>query len=142
MLFFTRLCAFHIALCPHIFPIYNDTRSIVERTPNSPIQRYFCHKRDAHERICLPIFFSQHYCNSCSLWLFHFFALNSIFLLHISSPITFIYHYSVRVKPIQNVVTKAKKAHNDIVLVYLVRSVAGEIVVSKKYCFLIFVWAL
>ena len=111
-----RLCAFHIAICPHIFPIYNDTRSIVERIPHSHIQRYFRHKHDAHERICLPIFFSQHYCNSCSLLLFHFFALHSIFLLHISSSITFIYHFSVRVKPI-HVATKAKKAHNDIVSV-------------------------
>ena len=49
--FFTRRCTFHIAIFPHIFLIYIDTRSIVERTPHSQIQHYFCHKHDAHERI-------------------------------------------------------------------------------------------
>ena len=68
---FTRLGTFHIAICPYIFPSYKDTRSIAERTPHSHIQRYFCHKHDAHERICLSIFFSQR--NSCSFLLFHFF---------------------------------------------------------------------
>ena len=114
--FFTRLCTFHIAIRPHIFPIHNDTRSIMERTPHSRIQHYFSHKHDAHERICLSKLFSQHYCNSCSFLLFPFIALNSIFPLQISSSITFIYYFSVRVKPIQNVVTKTKKTHSDIIL--------------------------
>ena len=57
---------------PHIFSTYNDIRSIVERTPHSHIQRYFCHQHDAHERICLSIFFCQHYCNSCSFLVFQF----------------------------------------------------------------------
>ena len=63
----------HIATRTHIFLISNGTRSIVERTPHSHIQRYFCRKNDAHERICLPIFFCKHYCNSCSFLLFYFY---------------------------------------------------------------------
>ena len=59
----------YIAIRPHIFSAYNVTRSVVERTPHSHIQRYFCHKHDAHELICLSIFFCQYYCNS-SLFLF------------------------------------------------------------------------
>ena len=62
----------HIVIRPHIFSTYNDTRSIVERTPHSHIQRYFCHKHDADKRICLSISFCQHYCKSCSFLLFHF----------------------------------------------------------------------
>ena len=41
-LFLTRLCAFHIVIHPHIFPIYNDIRFIGERTLHSHIQRFFC----------------------------------------------------------------------------------------------------
>ena len=37
----------------------------------------------------LSIFSCQPFCNSCSFSLFHFFALNYIFLLQISSSITF-----------------------------------------------------
>ena len=80
--FFTRLCLFHIAIRPYIFTIYNDIRSIVERTPDSHIQCYFCHKHDSHKRICLSILFLQHYCNSCSFVLVKFFALNFIFIIN------------------------------------------------------------
>ena len=62
----------HIAIRPQILSISDDTRAIVEMTPHSHIQRYFCHKPNANERIFLSIFFSQHYCNSCSFLLFHF----------------------------------------------------------------------
>ena len=44
-----------------------------KRTPDAHIQRYFCHKHDAHKRICLSIFFSRYYCNSCSFLLIHTF---------------------------------------------------------------------
>ena len=37
---------------------------------------------------------------------------------------------------------KNEKTHSDIILSWLVRSVARRIVVSKKYCFLVFVCAL
>ena len=70
--FFTRLCLFHIAIRSYIFTIYNDIRSIVERTPHSHIQCYFCHKLDSNERIYLSIFFCQYYCNSCSFLLSYF----------------------------------------------------------------------
>ena len=63
----------HIAIRPHIFSTYNDTRSIVERTSHSHIQHYFCRKHDVHERICLSIFFCKRYCNSCSFLLFCFY---------------------------------------------------------------------
>ena len=61
----------------------------------------------------LSIFSCQHFCNSCSFSLFQF--LIFIFLLQISFS-----------KPIQNVIIKTKK------------SVATNIVASKKYHFLIF----
>ena len=77
--FFTRLCTCHIAIRPHIFLIYIDTRSIVKRTPLSHIQHYFCHKHDAHERICLSIFFTQHYCSFRSFLLFPFFCFKFYF---------------------------------------------------------------
>ena len=63
----------HIAIRPHIFSTYNDTRSIVERTSHSHIQHYFCRKHDVHERICLSIFFCKRYCNSCSFLLLYFY---------------------------------------------------------------------
>ena len=79
---------------------------IVERTPHSHIQRYVCHKHDAHERICLPIF-------NITVIPIHFdyfiFCFKFIFLSYISSSVTFIYYFSVRVKPVQNAVTKGKK---------------------------------
>ena len=56
---------------PHIFSTYNGIISIVERALHAQIQRYFCHKHDAHKRICLSVFFCQYYCNSCSFLLFH-----------------------------------------------------------------------
>ena len=68
----TRLCTFHIAIRPHISWTCNDTRSKVERTPHSHIKRYFCHTHDAHERICLSIFFAQHYCTCCSVLFYYF----------------------------------------------------------------------
>ena len=40
----------HIVVRPHIFSSYNGTRVIVESSPYSLIQYYFCHKHDAHER--------------------------------------------------------------------------------------------
>ena len=41
----------NINIRPHIFSIYNETRSIVEKTPHSHVQRYFCHKhRSSHWR--------------------------------------------------------------------------------------------
>ena len=104
--FVTRLRTFRITIRPHIFAFYNETTFIVERTPHSHIQRYVCHKHDAHERICLPIF-------NITVISIHFdyfiFCFKFIFLSYISSSVTFIYYFSVRVKPIQNAVTKRKK---------------------------------
>ena len=51
--FVTRICTF----AHSYFSTCNDTRSTVERAPHSHIQRYFGHKHDPHERICLSIFF-------------------------------------------------------------------------------------
>ena len=67
--FVTRLCTFAHSCSSKYFLNLQIHLSIVERTTHSHIQRYFCHKHDAHERICLSIFFSQHYCNSCSLFI-------------------------------------------------------------------------
>ena len=130
----------HIAIRPHIFSTYNDIRGIVERTPHSHIQRCFCRKslfstqwkHDVHELIFLFRFFCQNYCISCSFFIISFFALNSIILFQIASSLTFTNYLSARVKPIQNIVTKTKKTYSDIILAQLRRSVAGNIVVSKK----------
>ena len=130
----------HIAIRPHIFSTYNDIRGIVERTPHSHIQRCFCRKslfstqwkHDVHELIFLFIFFCQHYCISCSFFIISFFALNSIIPFQIASSLTFTNYLSVRVKPIQNIVTKTKKTYSDIILAQLRRSVARNIVVSKN----------
>ena len=50
-----------------------------------------------------------------------------------SSSTTSTYFFSVCVKPMQNVVTKSKKTHSDIILEQLVRSVARNILVSKTF---------
>ena len=68
-----------VAIHPHIFPIYNDNKSIVERTPHSHIQRYFSLTHDPHKGIFLSILFCQHYCNYCSFLLFHFFFFKFFF---------------------------------------------------------------
>ena len=44
------------------------------------------------------------------------FCFKLYFPIVISSSITFIYYFSVRIKPIQNPVTKTKKTHRDIIL--------------------------
>ena len=74
----------HIAIRPHILSTYNDTISIMESTPNSHIQHYFCHRHDAKERIYLCILFSQHCCNSCSFLLFPSFCFEYYFLFFVS----------------------------------------------------------
>ena len=56
------------------------------------------------------------------------FALNSVFLLQISSSITFTYVFSVRVKPMQNVIIKKRKNSWLEILLHL-----------RKHGFLIFV---
>ena len=95
----------------------------------SVIQHYFCHKHDAHERICLSMFFCQYYCNSCSFYLI--FCFKFYFLtVDIIASITFTCYFPVRVTPIQNVETKTKKTHSDIILAWLVRSVTKTIFFS------------
>ena len=59
---------------------------------------------------------------------FHYFTLNSVFLLQISSSITFTYVFSVRVKPMQNVIIKKRKNSWLEILLHL-----------RKHGFLIFV---
>ena len=66
--------------------------------------------------------FSSTFLQFLFLFTISLFALNSIFLLQISSSVTFTYFFSVRVKPIQNVILKNEK-----------KSVAKNIVESKKY---------
>ena len=51
-----RLCTFAHSYSSTNLP-YNDTRFIVELFPHSHIQCYFCHEHEAHERICLSMFF-------------------------------------------------------------------------------------
>ena len=60
-----------------------------------------------------------------------YFSIVDIILNHL-----YLYYFSARIKPIQNAVTKRKKP------TVLARSVARNIVVSKKCFFLIFAWAL
>ena len=57
--FVTRLCSFPHSYLSTYFLNLNDTIYIVARTPNSHMQRYFCHKHDAHNRNCLSILFCQ-----------------------------------------------------------------------------------
>ena len=49
----------------------------------------------------------------------------------------YFYYFSVRAKPITKCCDKTKKPHSDIILAQLIRCVARNIVVSKKYFFLI-----
>ena len=76
----------------------------------------------------LSIFSRQLLCNSWFFFIISLFALNSVFLLQISSSVTFIYFFSVRLKPMQNVIIKNQKNTWLEILFHL-----------KKYRFLIVV---
>ena len=76
--FVTRLYTFAHSYSSKYFLNLQWHLSIVGRTTHSHIQRYFCHKHDAHERIRLSILFCQYYCNSFS------FLLSFIFIIFIN----------------------------------------------------------
>ena len=71
--FVTRLCTFAHSYLSTYFPNIQWHHYYCGKDSTfSVIQRYFCHKHDTHEHICLSIFFSQYYCNSCSFLLSYF----------------------------------------------------------------------
>ena len=128
---FIIICILHIVIPSHIFSTYSDTRFIVERSPHSHIQCYAFISIILMNIFNSSCFFHQNSCNSCSFLLFHF--LLSILLSY------YIYHRPpllVTFSPfLQNqckmLLQKGKKSHSDIILEQLVRSVAGNIVVSR-----------